>query len=120
MVPMIDVAFFLLVFFLLVGRLEATAPFEVRLPGADQAAELSAGGVVVALGPTGELSVAGTIMERDAGLEILRARVTSEPELWFRLEADRDARLGALLPLIADLEAIGAKDVVLVVVRREG
>ena len=118
-VPLIDVAFFLLVFFLLIGRLEATAPFEMRLPDADRAAELPSGGVALALDASGGLSIAGTAVERDAGVDALRARAATEPSLWIRLEADRDTRLGDLLPLIAELEALGAKDVVLVVARRD-
>jgi biopolymer transport protein ExbD len=114
---MIDVAFFLLVFFLLVGRFDATAPFEVRLPAGDGAAELPSGGIVLALDPGGALSVSGTAVEREVGLSVVEARLRAEPSLWVRLEADRDARLRDLLPLLAALETMGARDVALVVAR---
>lgn len=117
-VPLIDVAFFLLVFAMLIGRLEATAPSGVQLPQADRGSELPPGGAVVALDASGALSIEGEAVERVAGIEALRARAAREPFHWFRLEADRDSRLGDLLPLIAELEALGAADVALVIVRR--
>ncbi|MEM6680574.1 MAG: biopolymer transporter ExbD, partial [Pseudomonadota bacterium] len=46
-VAMIDVVFFLLVFFMLVGRMDATAPFALEIPLAEGGAPLPHGGAII-------------------------------------------------------------------------
>lgn len=116
LVPLIDVVFFLLVFFLLVGRLDATAPFELR-PPAGEGADLPAGGAALSLSVDGALALDRQTLPREAALSALERRIGLDPDLRVRLEADRDAPLRELLPLIAALEDLGARDVVLVVAR---
>ena len=60
-VALIDVTFFLLIFFMLVGRLDATAPFAVKPPVGTTGTDLPAGGVTLSLSPTGELALDGSL-----------------------------------------------------------
>ena len=114
-VALIDVVFFLLVFFMLIGRMEATAPFPLDPPTGQGAAPLPSGGVTLALAPDGRLALDGAAMTPEAALARLRDRLAAEPDLFIRAQADGRASLRDLLPLIAALEAAGARDVALAI-----
>lgn len=114
-IALIDVVFFLLVFFMLIGRLEATAPFDLRPATAITGADMPAGGTILAISAAGDLALEGAPLEAGALLETLRARLEADPGLTVRVNAHRDASLGVLLPLVGRIEALGAREVVLVV-----
>ncbi|MDW3224262.1 MAG: biopolymer transporter ExbD [Paracoccaceae bacterium] len=105
--PLIDVVFFLLVFFLLVGRMQASAPFDVVLPEG-QGQGPAVGALVLMVGADGSLA-------RD-GANVTRAEILGDvPKARVEIRAHADARLGDVLPLIASLEALGTASVALVV-----
>lgn len=114
-VALIDVVFFLLVFFMIVGRMDATAPFEVTPPQARTASEMPGGGATVSVSASGELALDGQIMSGEAVLLQLAEALENTPDLLIRINAHRDAELRRILPLVASLEGLGARDVMLVV-----
>lgn len=114
-VALIDVVFFLLVFFMLIGRMDATAPFDVSPPTAQTGADMPAGGITVSVSATGELAVDGeTVSETDLNAR-LTARLADTSETLVRINAHRATELRHVLPLVSRIEALGAQDVVLVV-----
>lgn len=112
-IALIDVVFFLLVFFMLIGRMDATAPFEVTPPTAQTGSDMPAGGITVSVSATGVMAVDGT-PNADPFPQLLAA-ISGQPDTLIRINAHRDAELRHILPLIARLEAAGAQDVALVV-----
>jgi len=114
-IALIDVVFFLLVFFMLIGRMDATAPFDVTPAFATTGADMPAGGATLSIGIDGELALDGVAMSRTDALTALEARLRSDPSLLVRINAHKEARLRHILPLTAEIENIGANDVVLVV-----
>lgn len=114
-IALIDVVFFLLVFFMLIGRMDATAPFSVAPPVAQSGADMPGGGATVSVGRDGTLALDGRGAERAALLGALAGRLAEAPDLLVRINADGAAQLRILLPLAAEIEALGARDVVLVV-----
>ncbi|MCR8827343.1 ExbD/TolR family protein [Pseudosulfitobacter koreensis] len=114
-IALIDVVFFLLVFFMLIGRMDATAPFEVRPATAITGSDMPAGGATLSIGITGTLALDGTEKDAPALLDALSAQLEADPELLVRINAHRDAVMADLLPLVAEIEALGARDIVLVV-----
>ena len=114
-IALIDVVFFLLVFFMLIGRMDATAPFEVLPATAQTGTDLPAGGATLAVGADGALALDGSDVTEADLLARLADRLGAEPELTIRVNAHRDALLQDLLPLVGRIEAAGARDVVLVV-----
>ena len=119
-IALIDVVFFLLVFFMLIGRMDATSPFEVMPARAVTGADMPAGGATLSIGADGELALDGTAMDRGDALERIAAMLAEDPALLIRVNAHRDAQLRELLPLVARIEALGARDVMLVVTPEEG
>lgn len=114
-VALIDVVFFLLVFFILVGRMDATAPFSLIPPTGTTGRDLPAGGVTVAVDTEGRYAIDNRILTRKEVLALASERLAATPDLTFRVNADRAAALRHVLPLISDLETAGARDVVLIV-----
>ena len=114
-VALIDVVFFLLVFSLLIGRLDATAPFEVLPPEARSGSDLPGGGTTLTVAADGRLAVDGSEVPPEEALARLVAVVQREPDRLLRINSHRDVALRHVLPLVAELERAGASNVVLVV-----
>ncbi len=114
-VPLIDVVFFLLIFFMMVGRMDATAPFSVTPPYGTTGSPMPSGGITVSVDATGSLAVDG-FDTPDAGFDArITARLSENPDLLIRVNADRMTPLRIVLPVVSRLESLGARDVVLVV-----
>ncbi|NSY39613.1 biopolymer transporter ExbD [Leisingera sp. ANG59] len=114
-IALIDVVFFLLVFFMLIGRMDATAPFDVRPATAVTGRDMPSGGITLAISATGDLALDGKAIPRDALSPALSALLADDPDLRLRINAHRTAELRNVLPLVAAGEALGIRDVVLVV-----
>lgn len=114
-IALIDVVFFLLVFFMLIGRMDATAPFEVRPPMAQTGRDMPAGGITLAIAADGALALDGDeINKQDLATE-LSAQLAQKPDLRLRINAHRAAELRHVLPYVTQAEELGVRDVVLVV-----
>jgi biopolymer transport protein ExbD len=114
-VALIDVVFFLLVFFMLIGRMDATAPFEVRPPIAQTGRDMPAGGITLAIAADGALALDGDEISKQDLDAVLTAQLDRQPELRLRINAHRAAELRHVLPYVTRAEALGIRDVVLVV-----
>ncbi len=111
-VPLINVVFLLLVFFMLTGTLSPVPPIDVDLPTAAGGSP-SAGAPVLVVSHTGTLALDGNPISPDD----LSARLGERPGA---LEVRADARVPAriLLPLLERLQQAGLERVDLVT-RRE-
>ena len=114
-VALIDVVFFLLVFFMLIGRMDATAPFDVTPPTAETGADMPSGGITVSVSASGDLAVDGLVVDDAALDQAITARLVTTSDTLVRINAHRDTELRHVLPLVSRVEALGARDVVLVV-----
>ena len=114
-IALIDVVFFLLVFFMLIGRMDATAPFAVAPPVAGHGTDMPGGGATVAVSVGGALALDGRTMDAESLTAALADRIAAAPNLLVRINADGAAPLREVLPLAARIEALGAREVVLVV-----
>lgn len=114
-VALIDVTFFLLVFFMMVGRLDATAPFAVKPPQGSTGTDLPAGGITLSVAPDGALALDGAaISHADIGTAVTE-RIKANPDTLIRINADQTTELRIVLNLITEFEDLGATDVSLVV-----
>ncbi len=114
-IALIDVVFFLLVFFMLIGRMDATAPFDVQPASAVTGSDMPAGGATLSLSATGDLALDGTLVTPDEAVAQLENAIAANADLLIRVNAHRDARMQMLLPLVARIETLGAREVMLVV-----
>lgn len=112
-IALIDVVFFLLVFFMLIGRMDATAPFDVSPPIAATGSDMPACGITLSISKDGQMAVDG--VRTDTPMTLLLAQIAETPETLIRINAHHASELRHILPLIAELEGAGAQDVALIV-----
>ena len=114
-VALIDVTFFLLVFFMMVGRLDATAPFAVLPPRGLTGTNLPGGGITLSVGTDGALALDGSPLAPEALPAAIKARLARFPTTLVRINSDRAMPLRIILGLVNRLEDAGAKDVAIIV-----
>lgn len=114
-VALIDVVFFLLVFFMLVGRMDATSPFDVIPPQALRGADMPGGGSTLTIAPDGRLALDGGEITKEQLRDLIAVQLAAKPDLLVRINAHKDTALRHVLPHVSTLEALGVGDVVFVV-----
>lgn len=114
-IALIDVVFFLLVFFMLVARLDASAPFDVVPPKAVTGQDMPSGGVTLSVAKDGTLAVNGQSVTDDNWFALLRVAQERDDARLIRVNAHRDVALRHVMPLIDRLEIAALGEVVLVV-----
>ena len=83
--PLINVVFLLLIFFLLAGRLAATDPFRVEAPRSHDGEPIGGHDMVVHIGADGRLAFDGSVLDEAELRTAVAQRVTSGA---VRLKAD--------------------------------
>lgn len=113
--PLIDVVFFLLVFFMLVGRMDATAPFHVTPPIGQSGTDLPAGGLILTISREGAVAIDGTETPSATVAAELERRHLEDPGRPIRINADAGAEVRHVLRLLSLAEALGAADISIVI-----
>lgn len=112
--PLINIVFLLLVFFMVAGRLSGSDPFEVTPPDSANAGAARLDGAEILLGPTGDLALDGRRMDRTTLLARLDRRLQDASDLPLRLRADQGGEARGLVALMQDLRSLGAQEVTLI------
>jgi len=106
--PLINIVFLLLIFFMIAGALSTTAPFPLHPPqtGAADATEAPRDGI--AIGAEGQLAFAGEEIQLDDLSERIEAwQVRAEPGDLLAVRAHEEAGTGALLQVMGVLRESG-------------
>lgn len=108
LVPLINVVFLLLVFFMLAGTLSPPEPLAVTPPRSAGGRGAEAGGLAVLVDARGWLAVEGQRVD-PAGLAALAARrLAAEPDLAVTVKADAALEARQLLTVLDALRSAGA------------
>jgi biopolymer transport protein ExbD len=115
--PLINVVFLLLVFFMLAGRLTSAEMFDIEPTASRSQAEPGDQDLVILIAADGTVAVQDSVLDPDALAAVLSGRASAAPEspLWIKSDAGADA-----LELVAVLDAArmaGLHDVRLLTVR---
>lgn len=114
--PLINVVFLLLIFFMLAGRLSEPAPFPVAPPQSSEAAaalrppEGSPGEAKILLAADGRLALDGLPVDAAALREHLAARLADHPHLSVSLKADGAVEATRVVAVMEDLRAAGVRE----------
>lgn len=108
LVPLINVVFLLLIFFMLAGTLRSPAPFGLELPRSASGAAAERQPLEIILGRFGELALDGAPVEADALGPALESRFGDKPRFGVVLKADARAESGTMVDLLDELRAAGA------------
>ena len=114
--PLVNVVFLLLIFFMLAGRLVVTDPFPVEPPRSSSEGSAAARELRVLVGADGRLALNGEEMAP----ELFRARVTQrldqDPGSRLRLKADGGAEATQVVMVMEWLREAGARRIELLTV----
>lgn len=122
--PLVNIVFLLLIFFMVAGRLAASDPFGVEPARSAAEGEAPPGPPLILLGADGRLALDGAEMEEQALVEAVAARVAARRAAGgaaeARLKADGGAEAAALVALLGKLKAAGVETAVLLTARAGG
>lgn len=113
--PLVNVVFLLLIFFIVAGELAASDPFPIT-PTESASETPAAPGRLIAFGAGGTLALDGVVMDEAALLATLDEALAREPATEIRIKADGRADATALVALLGSLREIGAATVTLMTV----
>lgn len=115
--PMINVVFLLLVFFMVAGQLSSTDLFEITPPNAEQGADMTGTEAQVLVAASGALALDGVALDEEALIAGLRIRA-GDGRTAIRLKADARADAAGVARLLARFREAGIRDVRLVTAAR--
>lgn len=119
--PLINIVFLLLIFFMVAGQLSASDPFKVTPPLSAMDPSSADEAPLVLLGADGALALDGVEIAQPALIDQLRARAeAAAAPLGVRLKADHRAEAMAAARLIAAMKQAGVEKVRLLTRAGEG
>ncbi len=118
--PLVNIVFLLLIFFMVAGRLAATDPFPVEPALSAAEGEAPPEPPLILIAADGRLALDGAEMEEAALIEAVAARIASGGAAEARLKADGGAEAAALVALLAKLKTVGVETALLLTSRAGG
>ena len=106
-VPMINVVFLLLIFFLMTAQIQPPAPFDVELPTAEGADKI--GETALYINETGDIA-----FEDTRGTDALSLAAMTAGDAPLRIHADANLAGTSLARVLAQLSLLGVRDVEIV------
>jgi len=114
--PLINVVFLLLIFFMLAGKLAASDPFEVTPPRSDSGGLDETREILVLVGADGRLALNDTPVTDAAFDESLDALLKETKDIRVRLKADGRAEATQVVAVMERLRGAGVDRVILLTV----
>jgi len=114
--PLVNVVFLLLIFFMLAGRLAASDPFSIEPPRSTSEGPVEVREPVVLLAADGRLALDGAAVQDEAFESALAQRLAEGRHTRVRLKADGRAEATRVVALMERLRAAGAERVELLTV----
>ena len=112
--PLINIVFLLLIFFLVAGAIREVEPVEVDPPRSLVEAESVTDALTIYVAGDGRVALGETLLDRDAFDQAIAATVASDPDQPIRIVADRDVEAVNVISILETLRASGSSRVKLV------
>lgn len=107
--PLINIVFLLLIVFMLAGQLTASGPFRVEPPLSLTALQAQERDITILIGGDGRLALDGTVIEVDALIQAIEARVARGDIGEVRLKADGQADATQVVAVMELLRGAGVE-----------
>lgn len=114
LVPLINVVFLLLVFFLVAGTLEKFEIVPIDPPMAESGKIVDEGHIVILLGRYDEIIVDDELVQQEDIVPILRESLKNYPGKIITIKADSGIRAARLIAIMDEVKAAGGQNVSLV------
>lgn len=117
--PLINIVFLLLIFFLVTGALTAADPFKTTPPYAVSGAEAGRNAAIILLGSSGQTALDGTIMEAAVLRDAIGARMAGDKPPAVHIKADANVSGVRLVGLLNLLREAGVERLKLLTVQEQ-
>lgn len=107
--PLINIVFLLLIVFMLAGQLTSTDPFRVEPPLSSTEGQPQEQDMTILMGTDGRLALDGTVIEADALIQAIEARVAGGDIGEVRLKADGQADATQVVAVMELLREAGVE-----------
>lgn len=114
--PLINVVFLMLIFFMVAGQLSASDPFPIMPPRSAVEQQPDAERILVQLGADGSIALDGEPVEVGGLGDAIAARLTEQPDMPLTLKADGGAEATKVVELMEELRAAGLQKLTLMTV----
>lgn len=114
MVPLINVVFLLLIFFLVAGTVEKFDIVNVELPIADSGQALDEGHLLVLLGKYDEIIIADELIAASDSAEKLKQELLHNKDRIITIKADQALSAIKLIAMMDEIKAAGGKNISLI------
>jgi len=108
--PMINIVFLLLIFFMLAGALQSADIFEIDPLSSARGTDDQPDPATILVSADGRLGLGSSELSRDALLQIIANQMADNPELVIRVKADEDTSAAGFVRLMEGLRSIGVKE----------
>ena len=117
--PLINVVFLLLIFFMIAGSLSVTEPFDLEPPASRGEGEHEPDSLMILLGQDGQLALKNELIEEVALLERLARELKDKPDTRITLKADNRLPANQLVRFTQTLYEAGVKKLHLLTVQED-
>lgn len=107
--PLVNVVFLLLIFFMIAGKLAASDPFQTSPPQSQSDGQPETQDLLVLVGADGRLALDGEVMLEDALRSSLAVRLSSDTATRVRLKADSQAQATQVIAVMELLRDAGVE-----------
>lgn len=107
--PLINVVFLLLIFFMIAGSLTVTEPFEVKPPTSGGQEEDMPDSLVILISKSGQLALDNQPLGEADLLAALKTKLAQQPDTPITLKADANLNANKLVQLTHALYGVGVK-----------
>ncbi len=113
-ISMIDIILFMIMYFVVVGRIDNVNVLPIDIPLSEQISEVALGEAIITLGKRQEILAGDDVMfNMDELKDWIEKRMARNPASRFTIKADADMEAVKLIELMQAMEQSGAHDVVL-------
>jgi biopolymer transport protein ExbD len=117
--PLINVVFLLLIFFMLAGRLAASDPFQISPPASDSEGPAARHEFVVLVGADGRLALDNREIQAEALQDAVAERMAANRDAKVRLKADGEAAANDVVGVMELLRDAGVERLKLLTVPQD-
>lgn len=118
LIPMINVVFLLLTFFLITGTLRISSGPNIELPEFATQGVLDMRRPVLSVAVDGALHFDGRVLEMAEALAAIKAALSDAPDQDLHIKADRNIPASVILPLLQKLRDGGIKSIRLISIKK--
>ena len=112
--PLINVVFLLLIFFMIAGRLTTSDPFKIALSKSLSSTQIDQEAGIIHLGIEGRVAFQNKEISKDELSTLVHAHLKDNPDVVLRLKVDGTHNAGDVLSLMTGLRKAGVEKISLI------